>query len=107
MYTGYIYIIYSDDHDFVYIGSRKLDLNKRLKQHELNLRKYKRNKYNYVSSYDVLELGNYQIDWLHKGQHKSRRSLRLVEGNIIKKFLKISDCILVNNKLEGEGFHNL
>ena len=101
MFTGYIYIIYSDDHSDVYIGSTKLDLDERLKQHELNLRKFKRGKYNYVSSYDILEQGNYQIDWLHKGEHKSRRSLRLVEGKIIKKFLKIS----VNDKLEGQGFN--
>ena len=50
MFTGYIYIIFSEQHNniLVYIGSTKLELADRLQQHELNLRKYNRGKYNYV-----------------------------------------------------------
>jgi len=98
---GYIYIIYSENHNDVYIGSTKLELNNRLKQHELNLRKYNRQKYNYVSSFDVLNKGNYKIDYLHKGEH-NRKSLRVIEGKMIKKFLKLKDCNVVNDKLEGQ-----
>lgn len=58
----------------------------RLQQHELNLRK---------SSFDILNQGSYQIEYLHKGEHTSRESLRVLEGQTIKNFLKMKDFIMI------------
>jgi len=102
MFTGYIYIIFSEQHNNIYIGSTKLELADRLQQHELNLRKYNRGKYNYVSSFDVLNLGNYTIQYIHKGEYKTRKALRQQEGRTLKKFMKMKKFNVVNDKMEGE-----
>lgn len=53
--NGKIYKIVDNTSDKYYIGSTTQTLTERLTQHEKNFKMYKNSKYNYVSSFEILQ----------------------------------------------------
>ena len=64
----------------VYVGSTVLTIQKRLNQHERNYRKFLNGRYNFVSSYIVLEKKNYTVELIDTIECNDRKHRDLVEG---------------------------
>jgi len=56
-----IYKIVCNETKRVYVGSTCRPIERRLKQHEKDYKRYLDNKYHFISSFTVLERGNYNI----------------------------------------------
>ena len=96
--TGYIYKIVSlDDDKKVYIGSTTKKVNDRLRGHERNYKSYRKGNYNYVTSFDVLETGNYRIEKIKKVKVESIQELRQCERH----YIEIIEC--VNKNVAGRS----
>jgi hypothetical protein len=81
-----IYCIRSDLTDKYYIGSTIQPLSKRLYEHKKHYKKYLDNKYNYVSSFEILQLEKYYIELLELCPCNSKEELLKKEGEYIRKY---------------------
>jgi len=73
---GKIYRIYCFSTDREYIGSTCLTLNKRLKKHLKNYRRWKRgNKKGYMTSFEIFELENYDVELIENFPCDNRKQL--------------------------------
>lgn len=84
---GKIYKIMSDRTEKVYIGSTtKINLSSRLTGHKASLKRYERwlkgvdNKASYMTSFEILKLGDVKIILLEKCQCKTERELQARES---------------------------
>ena len=59
-----IYKISSPHTDKVYIGSTYRTIKRRLQNHVESYKRYRDGRYNYVTSFDILEFGDYKIEEL-------------------------------------------
>ena len=78
--NGKIYKIVSPNTDKIYIGSTFMPLKDRLDAHRWNFDSYKRGKFAFVSSFDVMKEGNYAIELLVDYPCKSKKDLEKQEG---------------------------
>jgi hypothetical protein len=91
-----IYKIISYENDDVYIGSTtEPTLARRLSGHVRNYRKYLNGKYHYITSFKVIETGNYDIQLIEPYPCNSKMELHAREGYWIKQMA----C--VNRRVEG------
>ena len=77
------YKITSTNTDKVYVGSTKKDINERLNRHEAHYRLFKDGKYNYVTSFEILECKDYKIDLIENKVCESKEQRDTVECNYI------------------------
>lgn len=89
-----IYKIVSKNTDKIYIGSTKKTLDERLKKHERNYKSFKNGKYNNVTSFNILELGDYDIILIANVSVENKTELLKIEGgyimneiNVVNKFV--------------------
>jgi hypothetical protein len=92
-----IYTIRSYQTDKYYIGSTCDALHKRLFRHRRNYKSYLDNKYNFVSSFDIILYEDNYIELLEDYKCENRNELTKREGELIRKY---KDEI-VNCKIEG------
>ena len=78
-----IYKVTSEHCDEFYVGSTTLTDSQRLAQHARDFEKYKAGKYSYVTSFDILELGDYDITVLEHVNCNTRKELELREAHYI------------------------
>ena len=69
-----------------YIGSTCKTISQRLKQHEYDYKRYLNDKFNYIKSFDILQLDDYTISLLEKVNCDTQEELNAFEGHYIKKF---------------------
>jgi hypothetical protein len=95
--NGKIYIIYSIDSpdSLPYYGSTIQTLNQRKKNHESEYFGYLRGVSTYISSYEVIKRGNYDIKLVVDYPCGSKKELERREGEFIRK----NTC--VNIRIEG------
>ena len=98
MINGNIYKIISRNTNKIYIGSTTKSLIKRLLGHEKNYRSYKRGKMNYITSFKILEYGQYHIELIESIEFDTKNELLNREGYYIKKYKDI--C--VNQRIAGQ-----
>ena len=98
---GYIYMIYSEDHNDIYIGSTVKSIGQRLQGHVSEYKKYMNEKYHYVTSFDILAKGNYKIKLIREIEYDSVELLRKQEGNVIKVYKKDAKYNVVNKVITG------
>jgi len=98
---GYIYMIYSEDHNDIYIGSTVKSIGQRLQGHVSEYKKYMNEKYHYVTSFDILAKGNYKIKLIDQAEYDSVEQLRKQEGNVIKVYKKDAKHNVVNRRIDG------
>ena len=69
------YKITSANTNKLYVGSTKKDINERLQNHEAHCRLFRDGKYNYVTSFEILECKDYKIELLENKicQNKEER----------------------------------
>ncbi len=90
------YKISSANTDKIYVGSTEKDINTRLKQHEAQYRNFKEGKYNYITSFEILECKDYKIELLENKVCESKEQRDTVECNYI-----INTPNTVNRNLPG------
>ena len=98
-------MIYSEDHNDIYIGSTKKSIGVRLKEHECNYRQHFDDKAISLSSYDVLDKGNYKIKLINESEYDSLKQLRKHEGNMMKIYMKDAKYNVVNKVIAGRTMH--
>ena len=98
------YKITSTNTDKVYIGSTEKDINTRLQIHEAHYRLFRDGKYNYVTSFEILEYKDYKIELLENKICESKEERDTVECKYI-----INTPNTVNRNLPGrtpEQYYN-
>jgi len=83
MNTGRIYIIRSTCTTDVYIGSTEETLRRRLQIHEASFRRHLNEKYNYVTSFELICQDDYRIELLEEMQYDEDSELIAVEQQYI------------------------
>jgi ATP-dependent helicase YprA (DUF1998 family) len=81
---GKIYKIISSECDLVYYGSTVDPLNVRLNIHKGTYNMYLKGNHHYVTSFGIIEKGNYEIVLVENYPCNSKKELRLREGEYIK-----------------------
>jgi hypothetical protein len=88
--NGKIYKIVNYENDNVYIGSTcEPTLARRLAKHVADYKRYLSGKKNYITSFKVIETGNYDIQLIEAYPCKNKMELHAREGHWIKQM----DCI--------------
>ena len=82
--NGKIYCIRSHQTDDIYIGSTCSPLHKRFYQHKKNYRKWKNEKYNYTSSFEILQYKDVYIELLEEYPCNNKMELHKKEGEHIR-----------------------
>ena len=109
MINGNIYKIVSQNTDKIYIGSTTKSLIKRLLGHEKDYRSYKRGKMNYVTSFKILEYGQYHIELIESVEFDTKDELRKLEGFYINKYrnICINRCVAGQTKQETNKIYRV
>jgi hypothetical protein len=92
-----IYTIRSYQTDKYYIGSTCDALHKRLYGHRRDYKNYLNDKYNFVTSFDIIKYEDNYIELLEEYKCENRNELTKREGELIRKY---KDEI-INCKIEG------
>lgn len=91
---GKIYRIYSmADPTKQYIGSTVRPLSARLGDHVDKFKCWKKGKYRYTSSFDILELGDYRIELMENYPCDNKEELRAREGHFIRQHESVNKVI--------------
>lgn len=83
---AYIYKIISNNTDKIYIGSTSNKLCKRLAKHKYSYKRYKKNEYAFMTSFLILEKGDYYIEKIKSYYEISKKQLQQKEKKYIKKY---------------------
>lgn len=94
---GKIYKIWSPSTGLTYIGSTTQSLSKRMGQHRISFRQYKKGKYGYTTSFKVLQKEDHRIDLIETCSCSSKEELNKLEGQWIQK----TEC--VNKMIAGRS----
>lgn len=84
MNLGRIYKIKSEHNNDCYIGSTINNLNNRLSLHKSSYKRYLDGKYGYVSSFDIIKNGNYNIELLEEINFLNKQDLLNRERHYIE-----------------------
>jgi hypothetical protein len=84
--NGKIYTIRSYETDKYYIGSTCNPLRKRFFQHKVNYGLFLKEKYHYVSSFDIMKYDDCYIELLEMYPCTSKEELNKHEGECIRKY---------------------
>jgi hypothetical protein len=95
-FIGKIYKISSCETDKIYIGSTKLNLNERLKEHKKDYKAFIKGNGRYISSCELVKFSNVEIELIHEGLFSSKEELLKLEGSFIR---QNSNC--VNKQIAG------
>ena len=98
---GNMYMIYSNDHNDIYIGSTEKSIEVRLKRHEYDYKQYLIEKTHYITSFDIVSKGNYKIKLIEQAEYESVKQLYKQEGNVIKTYKKDAKYNVVNKIIVG------
>jgi len=82
--NGKIYSIRSHQTDDIYYGSTTQTLTKRLSKHKGNFKLWKENKYNYVSSFEIIKYDDCYIELVENFPCNNKDELHKREGEIIR-----------------------
>ncbi len=100
---GKIYKIVNDMTDDVYIGSTcEPTLARRLANHISNYRSYKKGKGHYVTSFKIIENGNYDIQLIESYPCNSKDELHAREGHYIKTMACVNKFVAGRTRKEYE-----
>jgi len=101
---GYIYKIYSDSCKEVYIGSTMQKyLSSRWASHKHKYKEHLRNRYNYVSSFEIIKHGDAKIELLETYYFDDRKELFQREGYYQNHFNTINKLIAGGKKIKVDN----
>ena len=93
MTIGYVYQIYDNTNDNVYYGSTIRTLSKRMAAHESKYTLWCAGKGNNVTSFDIIENGDYDISLVEEVEYQNRKELHTRERFYIKNNVCVNKCI--------------
>ena len=101
-YNGKIYSIRSHQTDLIYIGSTtEKRLSARLSKHRANFKAYLKDKYHYVSSFEILKYIDAYIELIEEVEKKiTKDELRQLEGQHIRQNNCVNKIITGRTKQE-------
>ena len=79
MFVGRIYKIKSKRHSQVYIGSTRKLLATRFAEHIAEYEKFKRGEASFVTSFELIKLGDAWIELIHEDTFETDEALRMLE----------------------------
>ena len=104
MNKGYIYKIYSDNCKEIYIGStRQKYLSSRWASHNHKYKEHLENRYNYVSSFEIIKHGDAKIALLEIYYFNDRKELFQREGYYQNELNNQTNVQVVCNRLIAGG----
>ena len=83
MFVGRVYKIKSRHHRQVYIGSTRKLLATRFAEHVAEYEKFKRGEASFVTSFELIKLGDAWIELIHEDTFESDEALRMLEQHHI------------------------
>ena len=86
---GFIYKIISNYTDRIYIGSTQKTLENRLSKHESDFNIHLSGRGRYLTSYEILILGDYEIELIEEYECETKNDLLKREGFYIKQNIDI------------------
>jgi len=86
---GIIYKITCNETGEVYYGSTQQSLNARIITHKSKCKGWKEGKYHYVTSFSIIERGNYSYSLIETVECEDRKQLEAVE----RRYIEENDCI--------------
>ncbi len=90
MVTGMIYKIACNETNEVYYGSTiQKHLYERISQHKSKFKYWKEGKYHYVTSFQIIERGNYSYSLIEKVECENKKQLEQRE----RYYIENNDCI--------------
>jgi hypothetical protein len=102
LYRGFIYKIYSDSCKEVYIGSTKQKyLSSRWASHNHKYKEHLANRYNYVSSFEIIKHGDAKIILLETCYFNDRKELFQREGYYQRELPEVCNKVIAGgNKIK-------
>jgi len=98
--NGKIYAIKSYTNKNVYIGSTIKLIEERLNTHVKDLRRYRKGKYHYVSSFEIVQFDNCYIELLEAYPCNTKKELEQREGIWIKKTSNLVNRFIAGSRNE-------
>lgn len=86
---GIIYKIECNETNEVYYGSTKLTLHKRILNHKSQYNAWKAGNANYMTSFQIIERGNYKYEVVEEIECEDKRQLEQRERN----YIEDNDCV--------------
>jgi hypothetical protein len=86
---GIIYKIVCNETNEVYYGSSKRSLNERMSDHKKDHKRWKAGKYHYVTSFQIIERGNYSYSLIETVECEDKKQLEAVE----RKYIENNECV--------------
>ena len=87
---AFIYKITSKQSKYIYIGSTCKKPHQRLKQHKKDYRRYLKNNYCYVRSFDLIKYDDVKISIIYTFNNINNRLLRKIEDSYIRNYKNIT-----------------
>lgn len=103
---GLIYKITSNSTDRIYIGSTENTLEKRLSQHKSKYNIYLSGRGKYLSSYEILRLGDYDIELIEEYEFETKKDLLKREGFYIKQNIDITVNKVIPTRTKSEYYRD-
>jgi len=100
MNIGYIYKIYDNTNNNVYYGSTIQKLSRRLSGHRRSYKNYLNGKYHFVSSFKIIENGDFSISLIEQVEYNDKIELRARERFYIENNKCVNKCIPNRNSKE-------
>jgi hypothetical protein len=94
-YNSKIYKLVSDNTDKIYIGSTLKDLSIRKALHKKKYGQFKKNKYHYVSSYELMKLGEIDIILIENVKCENKEELYTRE----RYYIELNKELCVNKNI--------
>jgi hypothetical protein len=105
---GKIYAIKSNQTELIYIGSTIQELNERFDRHKSTYKVYINGKYNFVSSFDILQYDDAYIELIEDYTCNNKTELKRREGIIIQEKLQQNVCVnmRIAGRTEKQYYHD-
>ena len=97
LFIGRIYKLTSSETDKVYVGSTKLKLGYRMRDHKHSYGKYTLSKFPYMTAFEILKYADAKIELLFEGEFNTRADMYKLEGE----FIQTENS--VNKRIEGRS----
>ena len=98
--NGKIYLIYSKKYPIMYYGSTCKTIQERLNKHEDDYKRFLNGKKECITSYNIIELGNYDILLVEEYPCNSKKELEAREAHYIRNNFHL--C--VNKRIAGRTY---
>jgi len=101
-----IYKIVSVSSEKVYIGSTTRTLAQRLSKHVCGYRLYLAGKQDYVTSYNIISLGDYSIQLISNHVLENKQQLLLLEGEQIRLYRNVCVNMMIPGRTNQEYYED-